>query len=96
MNSEPVVYTATMAKVYISQGHFAQAIAIYRRLLQEDPDRADLKAALALSEKQLMEQEKTRKQDLAQRFSEWFGLLRKYNFLRKLSRVKDNWGAHGD
>jgi tetratricopeptide (TPR) repeat protein len=96
MNSEPVVYTATMAKVYTSQGHFAQAIAIYRRLLQENPDRADLKAALALSEKQLQEQEKTRKQDLAQRFSEWMGLLRKYNFLRKLSRVKGNWGAHGD
>jgi lipopolysaccharide biosynthesis regulator YciM len=96
MNSDPAIYTVTMAKVYASQGHFGQAVSIYRRLLEKEPDRTDLVAALAGAEQQLAEQKKIRKQDLELRFSEWLELLHKYSFLRKLNRLKGEWSGHGE
>jgi hypothetical protein len=40
-------YTATMARVHANQGRYEAAAQIYRYLLEETPERADLKAALA-------------------------------------------------
>ena len=38
--------TATMAELYIEQGHLAEAIEVYRRILQSDPEAEGVKARL--------------------------------------------------
>ena len=96
MNTDPAIYTVTMAKVYVNQGHFEQAVQIYRCLLEQEPYREDLAVALARTEQQLIEQKKIRKQDLVLRFTEWMELLHKYSFLRKLNRLKKEWSGHGE
>ena len=45
--------TATMARVYSSQGHYEKAAEIYKHLLECEPDRQDLAMALAGVEKKL-------------------------------------------
>lgn len=39
--------TATLADLYLRQGHFAQAIAVLEALLEKSPDRDDLARKLA-------------------------------------------------
>ena len=39
-------FTVTMARVYADQGHYAEAARIYRHLLDQTPDRSDLREAL--------------------------------------------------
>lgn len=48
MNSDgdTTFYTVTMARVHADQGHYAEAARIYRHLLDQTPDREDLKQAL--------------------------------------------------
>lgn len=45
-DGDTTFYTVTMARVYADQGHYAQAARIYRHLLDQTPDREDLKKAL--------------------------------------------------
>jgi len=44
--------TLTLAELYMDQGLPQEAAGVYRELLAQDPDNADLKARLALAEKQ--------------------------------------------
>lgn len=48
MDTDPdkTFYTMTMARVYASQGKAEQAARIYRYLLDQTPDRADIRQAL--------------------------------------------------
>ena len=39
-------YTVTMARVYADQGRYEEAARIYRYLLDQTPDRSDLRQAL--------------------------------------------------
>jgi len=45
-DGDKTFYTVTMARVYADQGHYEDAARIYRHLLDQTPDRSDLKEAL--------------------------------------------------
>lgn len=47
------IYTETLARLYLKQGFVEQALAIYRRLVQEQPDNQPLHECLRTLEQQL-------------------------------------------
>ncbi len=80
--------TATMARVYSSQGHYVKAIEIYKHLLECEPDRQDLARALAEVEKKLHEKTKGSSEDLGVLFSTWVDLILRYKRVRYLRKIK--------
>ncbi|MBX3173031.1 MAG: tetratricopeptide repeat protein [Gemmatimonadaceae bacterium] len=50
----PSIATETMATLYLQQGHRQQAIDVYRQLLEQSPDDAELRAKLSALEAQEM------------------------------------------
>jgi tetratricopeptide (TPR) repeat protein len=87
MSSDPGIYTRTMARVYAQQGHFDQAVAIYRHLLAESPYDETLVKALADAETQLLAQQETQKEDLVQLTRQWLRLLEARKRLERLKKV---------
>jgi cytochrome c-type biogenesis protein CcmH/NrfG len=79
--------TATLARVFAEQGHWEKAAAIYRNLLQQDPQREDLKQALAEAEAGIRAAGRTLSPDLVPLFRQWIALLLQYDRLRKLRRL---------
>ncbi len=77
--------TETMAGIYANQGHYGKAIDIYRRLLEQHPDRTDLKDKLLRIETQKKYEDENR---LADKFSEWLDLLMKRKKLDALKQLK--------
>ena len=85
------IYTATMAKVYASQGHWDKAIEIYQYLLKEEPGRDDFAQALADLEKKKAGADGTagkKFEDLAPLCREWIDLMLKHNRMQKLKKLK--------
>jgi pentatricopeptide repeat protein len=80
--------TATMARVYSSQGHYEKAVEIYKYLLECEPDRQDLARALAGVEKKLHEKTKGSNENLAALFSTWVDFILRYKRMRYLKTVK--------
>ena len=80
--------TATMARVYSSQGHYEKAAQIYKHLLKREPDRQDLSRELAGVEKKLHEKTKGSNEDLAAMFSTWVDLILRYKRMRYLRKIK--------
>ena len=80
--------TATMARVYSSQGHYEKAAKIYKHLLECEPDRQDLARALAGVEKKLREKAKESPGDLAVLFSTWVDLILRYKRMWYLRKIK--------
>ncbi len=77
--------TETMAGIYANQGHYGKAIDIYRRLLEQHPDRTDLRDKLLRIENQKKYEDEDR---LADKFSEWLDLLMKRKKLDALKQLK--------
>lgn len=80
--------TATMAKVYASQGHYEKAAEIYKHLLKYEPDSPDLARALAGVEKKLHKKTKGSNEDLADLFSTWVDFILRYKKMRYLRKIK--------
>ena len=78
--------TETMAGIYANQGHYGKAIGIYRRLLEQAPDRSDLKDKLLRIESKKKFEDETR---LAKKFSEWLDLMMKRKKLETLKQLKN-------
>ncbi len=89
MKQEIGIYTETMAKVYAAQGHWENAAAIYRRLLEEDPTRKDWTEALADVEENLERSSRKNPEYLEPLFREWIELLFRNEKLRKLRKLKN-------
>ncbi|CAB5084548.1 hypothetical protein D3OALGA1CA_1412 [Olavius algarvensis associated proteobacterium Delta 3] len=87
MPTEPEFYTQTMAKVYAEQGHYQEAAEIYRHLLGKEPDRPELKEALAELDMILSEMPGQTTQKLVPLFREWIDLAFKYRNLQKLKQI---------
>ncbi len=85
MAEEQEFETETMAGIYANQGHYGKAIEIYRRLLEQDPDRTDLKDKLRRIESKKKYEDENR---LAEKFSEWLDLLMKRKKLEALKQLK--------
>jgi hypothetical protein len=77
--------TVTLAGLYAQQGHWEQAAAIYRVLLEENPGREDLRQALAEAE---MRVSPRGSDGLVPLFREWIELLFRHDRLRRLRRLK--------
>jgi len=78
--------TVTLARLYAQQGHWEQAIGIYRTLLQENPARDDIRRELdEAAEARLAHR---RPEDLVPLFREWIDLLFRRDRLRRLRRLK--------
>jgi len=88
MNQEVDIYTATMAKVYADQGHWARAVEIYQHLVQIEPQRQDLIDDLEHARQKMEEQADTRPEKLVPLFREWIELLLQQEKLEKLKKLR--------
>ena len=79
MTRPPQLLTATMAKLYADQGYLRKAAAIYRQLVDQDPDRQDLCDALAAVEKQIERQDKPNLKELGLLIREWIALKEEHD-----------------
>lgn len=82
--TDPLV-TETMAAIYEKQGHVDKAAEIFRRLLRQAPDRADLADRLADLEQQLL---KAPRKELVDLVGDWIELLLRVRELERLSSLK--------
>jgi len=84
MTPDETFYTVTMARVHAQQGNLEEARRIYRHLLDKEPERKDLVAAL----KALGTQEESQGIDtLLPLFGEWLDLIFRYNKMKKLKKL---------
>ena len=80
--------TATMARVYSSQGHYEKAAQIYKHLLKREPDRQDLSRELTGVEKKLHEKTKGSNDDLGDLFNTWVDLILRCKRMQYLRKIK--------
>jgi tetratricopeptide (TPR) repeat protein len=87
MDADRTFYTVTMARVYADQGRYEEAARIYRYLIDQTPDRADLRQSLdaVLSR---MPETAGRWRDIAGLIERWVGLILRQNELRRLKRIR--------
>jgi hypothetical protein len=86
-SNDPVIFTRTMARVYAQQGHYDQAVMIYRHLLAESPHDETLIKALADAEAQLAAQQKTQRRDLVHLTRRWIRLLQARKDVERLKKT---------
>ncbi len=89
MSQEVNIYTETMAKVYADQGHWEKAAEIYHHLVQKDPERQDLRDALAQAQRERDENPGQSPEKLVPLFREWIELLLQHEKLQKLKKLRD-------
>jgi len=84
MTQDDTFYTVTMARVHAQQGNLEEARRIYRHLLDKEPERKDLAAALeALGNREESQEIDT----LLPLFREWLDLIFRYNKMKKLKKL---------
>ena len=88
MSSDVDIYTETMAKVYADQGHWAKAVEIYQHLVQAEPHREDLSAALAHALQKMEEQPDSRPEKLVPLFREWIELMLQHEKMERLKKLR--------
>jgi hypothetical protein len=80
----------TLARLFAAQGHWEKAAAMYRRLLELEPERQDIAQALSEAEQQFLTSERRHSsQDLGVLLGQWIDLMLQYDRLRKLKRFKN-------
>lgn len=87
----PPVVTPTLAEIYLAQGHTARALAIYRRLLEDDPDRPDLRRKVVTLEHRV-ERERDEARAVA-RIERLKALLRRVQRRRKALEMRGDGAA---
>jgi len=88
-------FTVTMARVYADQGRYEEAARIYRYLLDQNPDRSDLRRALAAL---TAVQPDTRDQwhDVSVLVERWVRAMVRWNALRRLEKCRFQSADGGD
>ena len=84
----PRFLSATMARLYADQGYLRKAAQVYRHLLQEAPDRMDLRRELAAVEEEIRLQTHPGKKELALLIRDWVGLMRKQRQSKHNGKIK--------
>lgn len=84
------IKTATMAKIFSQQGHFDEAIEIYRHLLKQNPERLDLAEALARTEEKRRLQSVPASGDIVSILSAYIRLLLAYRQLADLQTLQSH------
>ena len=77
--------TVTLARLFAGQGHWQQAVDVYRTLLRQNPDRDDIRQELEAAEARLAPRSP---EDLVPLFREWIDLLLRRDRLRRLMRLR--------
>lgn len=85
-------YTATMAKLYAEQGYLRKSAEIYRHLVAQHPQRAELQQALAAVEQQISQQQRPGRKELGLLIREWIDLMQTYNSRRRSDSVVKGGG----
>ena len=88
MAQDTEIRTATLAKIYTAQGHYAKAAEIYRDLLQAEPGRSDLAQALAEVEKRQLEKRSDSRENLVPLLGQWVNLWLRYKQIQDLENIK--------
>lgn len=86
MIKDDVFYTRTMAKVFADQGNLKKAAEIYKYLLECEPGRQDLMAALSNIEKKRFEKSPD---NLERLLGRWVDLLLTHNTMQKFKNLKN-------
>jgi hypothetical protein len=84
-------YTLTMARLLAEQGHWQEAVEIYRHLVREQPGREELASALAAAERRLQAPSGKTAADLVPLFEGWIRLLFRAQRMRRLQRLKQRF-----
>ncbi len=79
-------YTVTMARLHTRQGRYADAVRIYRHLLERAPHRTDLQAALAAVASKMGETVAS-KHETSRLIERWVRLLLRQNALRRMRNI---------
>ena len=74
----PQFFSPTMARLYAEQGYLRKAARVYRYLIQETPDRVDLRRELAAVEEEIRLQTHPSKKELGLLIRDWAALMRKH------------------
>ncbi|MEW5909936.1 MAG: hypothetical protein AB1659_09075 [Thermodesulfobacteriota bacterium] len=82
-----------MAKVYATQGHYENALKIYRHLAEQNPGRGDLKERCAEME---VLRSKVVRSRLCSRIQEWISLEFEHQRLILLKKIKTRYPASSD
>ena len=85
MENDKSFFTVTMARVLADQGKYEAAARIYRYLLDQTPDRSDLKEALAAVSSMLPDRP-GQWHEISDSIERWVRLMLKHNALRRLQR----------
>ena len=80
-------YTVTMARVYADQGRYEEAARIYRYLLDQTPDRSDLRQALG-AVTSLLPDTPNDWHDVSDLIERWVRLMVRQNALRHLQKCR--------
>ncbi|MDX2454565.1 hypothetical protein [Desulfosarcina sp.] len=80
-------YTVTMARVLADQGRYEEAARIYRYLLDQTPDRSDLRQALEAVTSMLPEPP-GHWDDISGLIERWVRLMVRWNALRRLRKCR--------
>ena len=89
-------HTATMAKVYVQQGHYQKAAEIYRHILSKEPDRQDIARSLSMVEQRLANMEPESERDIKERdlvylFQKWFRMAAGHGRIETLKKLKQHF-----
>jgi hypothetical protein len=84
MANDGVVMTLTMAKIYLRQGYWGKAAAVYRQLLKDRPDTPELIQGLRAAEKGLSCRPPASATRVERLIREWLQLLLARRDLRRL------------
>jgi hypothetical protein len=83
MRPTPRFFTAAMARLYAEQGYLRKAAQIYRDLLNQEPDRDDLRRCLLEVEEKISRQTHPARKELGLLLREWVDLAQKHQALKR-------------
>ncbi len=87
IDGDKTFYTVTMARVYANQGRYDAAARIYRYLLDQTPDRGDLRQALT-AVLSLLPETPAQWKDVSALVEQWVRLMIQSNSLGRLQKIR--------
>jgi hypothetical protein len=88
VENDGLVTTLTMAKIYLRQGYWGKAAAVYRQLLKDSPDSPGLIQGLRVAEDNLCRRTPESVARVERLIREWLRLLLTRRNLRRLNILK--------
>lgn len=80
MIMSPSNYTAALARLCARQGYLRKAAEIYRYLINREPERGDLRQALAAIERRIARNTSPTRKDIELLMREWIELVRQSRY----------------